>query len=43
MDGYCYGDNDLADRALLDFLKLDDATVLRVVEAIRSTKRQPAS
>jgi hypothetical protein len=33
MNGYCYGDNDVADRALLDFLKLDDATVLRVVEA----------
>ena len=33
MNGYCYGDNDVADRALLDFLRLDDATVLRVVEA----------
>jgi hypothetical protein len=33
MNGYCYGDNDIADRALLDFLKLDDAAVLRVVEA----------
>ncbi|HEX3368293.1 MAG TPA: DUF5069 domain-containing protein [Candidatus Cybelea sp.] len=33
MNGYCYGDNDVGDRALLDFLKLDDATVLRVVEA----------
>ena len=32
MNGYCYGDNDVADRALLDFLKLDDAAVLRVVE-----------
>lgn len=33
MNGYCYGDNDVADRALLDFLRLDDATVLQIVEA----------
>jgi hypothetical protein len=33
MNGYCYGDNDVADRALLEFLKLDDAAVLRVIEA----------
>jgi hypothetical protein len=33
MNGYCFGDNDVADRAVLDFLKLDDAAVLDVVRA----------
>ena len=33
MNGYLYGDNDAGDRALLNFLRTDDATVLQVVEA----------
>jgi hypothetical protein len=33
MNGYLYGDSDAGDRALLNFLRMDDATVLEVVEA----------
>ncbi|HEY2476395.1 MAG TPA: DUF5069 domain-containing protein [Candidatus Cybelea sp.] len=33
MNGYLYGNNDPGDRALLDFLRTDDTTVLQVLEA----------